>query len=383
MVDYGSNNGRQMREVVDREQLEQYLTWARQRLDTGYAEFERWFTREMQDFSQFEATWQVASIQAAANGRVMPDITSGNVGDIDEVPEPTPRGVAVALATSVPAAQDLWVAVSTRPFQGATLEEYFNRLDVDSKARYEQAIRQSWVENWTLQQTMQSLRGTSTANYRDGVTGQSRREIEMFTRTATNHVSETARQVTYQQNFEVIKGWMFEATLDGRTSAECRTLDSLQKVYPIGEGPSPPRHPNCRSVTRPVLKSWRELGFNIREPEAATRGTFAPQGAGLTGRMSSAQVTRHLEREGYSPAEIRDIKQRFSGQVPESVRYEDFLRRQSKGFQEDVLGKAKAKLFREGKLPVTKFTNDMGRERTLPELKKLYPEAWEAAGLPA
>lgn len=377
MSDYGSAPGRQMRQVMNREQTENYIAWATELIRGGYAQFETWFTSEMRDFSEFEATWEVASIQAAANGRVLP--TPSEV-DPEDIPEPTPRGVAVATVVAVPTAQDLWTAVATRPMAGTTLEEAFLRLDTEAQARFERTMRQSWVENWTLQQTMQTLRGTSTTGYKDGITALSQRELTAYVRTGTNHTATTSRQVTYEQNDEVIKGWQFVATLDGRTSATCKALDG--KTYDIGEGPKPPRHPNCRSVDIPLLKSWRELGFNLEEPEAETRSFFRPPSEmGIRAGASSSEVTAHLRRQGYSPEEIRQIKQRFSGQVPATTNYGDWLRRQDRQFQEETLGKAKARLFRDGNLSVDRFVDSMGRERTLAELKRLYPEAWKRAGL--
>ena len=378
MADFGSAPGRQLREVMNRGQTEDYIAWSQEVIRQGYAEFEAWFIAEMEGLAEFEAQWQVASIDAAANGRVLP--TPSEV-DPDEIPEVTPRGVVVVAATSVPTAQELWTAVATRPMAGTTLEESFQRLDFEAQQRYERAIRQSWVEGWTMQQTMQRLRGTAANGYSDGITGQSKREQEVYVRTGTNHTATVSRQVTYETNNEIIKGWQFVATLDGRTSAICKSLDG--KVYELDEGPFPPRHPNCQSVDVPVLKSWRELGMDIEEPEQATRASFRPpSGMGISGRASSAQVTEHLRRQGYSAEEIRAIKQRFSGQVPEKTTYGDWLRQQDRQFQEDTLGKQKARLFRDGQLPIDRFVNSMGRERSLAELRKLYPEAWKRAGLP-
>ena len=375
MTDYGSTPGRQLREVWTREQTEQYITWSKEVIRRGYAEFEAWFVDEMKDFSEFEAAWNVAAIDAAANNRVLPTPTEF---DPDDIPEPIPRGVAVTLATSVPAAQDLWSAVATRPMMGTTMEEAFLRLDTDTQARYERAIRQSWVEGWTLQQTMQSLRGTASNGYRDGVTGQSRSEMEAFVRTGANHVATVSSNVTMEQNEDLVKGWQFLATLDGRTGTICRALDG--KTYALREGPYPPRHPRCRSRPLAILKSWRELGFDIENPESETRPFFRPPPS-VRAQASSQEVTERLRQQGYSPEEIRAIKQRFSGQVPAKTTYGDFLRQQDQQFQEETLGKTRARLFRDGQLPIDRFVDSMGRQRTLAELRRLYPEAFRRAGL--
>jgi hypothetical protein len=69
------------------------------------------------------------------------------------------------------------------------------------------------------------------------------------------------------------------------------------------------------------------------------------------------------------------------GPVPSSVNYQQFLSRQSKMFQEDVLGIAKAKLFRDGGLPLDKFIDRNGSELTLNALAKTHADAFVAAGL--
>jgi hypothetical protein len=50
-------------------------------------------------------------------------------------------------------------------------------------------------------------------------------------------------------------------------------------------------------------------------------------------------------------------------------------------FQEDVLGVTKAKLFRDGKLPLDRFVDRNGNELTLKDLAKKHADAFVAAGL--
>src|SRR5690606_26281802 len=49
----------------------------------------------------------------------------------------------------------------------------------------------------------------------------------------------------------------------------CMSLDG--KVFPINEGPRPPRHVACRCTMNVVLKSAQELGLNLREIPEGTR----------------------------------------------------------------------------------------------------------------
>ncbi len=62
----------------------------------------------------------------------------------------------------------------------------------------------------------------------------------------------------------------------------------------------------------------------------------------------------------------------MDGPVSNQVTYGGFLKRQSKEFQNDVLGPRRAELFRSGKLRIDQFTDDMGRTLTLDELAARY-----------
>lgn len=86
--------------------------------------------------------------------------------------------------------------------------------------------------------------------------------------------------------------------------------------------------------------------------------------------------------ENKTVAQVRnEWKAKNIGQLPANTNYGDFLRRQDPAFQDEVLGKTKAKLFREGKLPIDKFVDRGGNELTLKQLAKLQPTAFREAGL--
>jgi len=57
------------------------------------------------------------------------------------------------------------------------------------------------------------------------------------------------------------------------------------------------------------------------------------------------------------------------------------LKRQPASFQDEVLGKTKAKLFREGGLNVDQFVDRAGNELTLSQLAERKPDAFRKAGL--
>lgn len=150
-------------------------------------------------------------------------------------------------------------------------------------------------------------------------------QAETVIRTAANHAGSVARAETYRANADVLKGEEYTAVLDGRTTITCAGFDG--KIFAIGEGPLPPLHYNCRSVRVPVVDD----AFKVLRT-GATRASM-------------------------------------SGPVDSQTTYNSWLKRQGPEFQNEVLGRERADIFRSGKLTLDKFTDDKGRVYSLDELK--------------
>jgi SPP1 gp7 family putative phage head morphogenesis protein len=248
--------------------------------------------------------------------------------------------VPVSVSWTAPTSAQLRAIVTTEPFAGALLREWVAGLEQGRYDRLRQAIRVGAAEGHTTDQMMRKIRGTATANNRDGILQISRRSAEAMTRTAVAAVSSQARSLLYAANSEVIDKVQWVSTLDLRTTPICRARDG--KTFPVDSGPRPPAHVGCRSTVVPVVKSWRELGIDADELPAATRASM-------------------------------------SGQVPETLTYGEWLRGLPAAQQDEVLGKAKGQLFRAGGLTVDRFVDATGHAYTLDELKRREKEAWTAA----
>ena len=74
-------------------------------------------------------------------------------------------------------------------------------------------------------------------------------QVTTLVRTSVNATANAASQRVYKANPQVTKKYRWLATLDGRTTAICRSLD--QQVFEYGKGPTPanPPHFGCRSTT--------------------------------------------------------------------------------------------------------------------------------------
>lgn len=164
-------------------------------------------------------------------------------------------------------------------------------------------------------------------------------QVITLVRTSINQVANAASQQVYEANQDITKKYKYVATLDSRTSPICRALDG--KEFPYGKGPTPPQHFNCRSTTVPVI-DYKELGFTPPPP----------------GRRAS-----------------------MDGQVPADLTYGQWLEKQSKTVQAEVLGKEKVRYFEllsEKYGPqnaIVKLVRDDGSELTLQQLQRRYGAA--------
>lgn len=246
----------------------------------------------------------------------------------------------IVLDIVTPAAPQLYAAVHSKPFAGRLLRDWYAGLADGTKKRVRDAISQGYVEGRTTDQIIRDLMGTKAAKYADGVLEGSRRGIEAMVRTALSHTANTARDMVYEENSSVIKGWVFVATLDSRTTVGCAALDG--QVFEIGKGPRPPRHVNCRSSSAPVLRSWAEMGIDLPELTLSQRASM-------------------------------------DGAVPASETFDSWLRKKPSEFQADILGQRKAKLFRDGGLSLDRFVDRKGAELTLDQLREREAAAWSKA----
>lgn len=252
---------------------------------------------------------------------------------------PEPVQVRFPLAPVAP--QQAFAAAMARPFQGRLLRDWAATVEADRMVKMRNAVRQGYVEGKTASQIVREVRGTKAANYADGFLQRPRRELMTVVQTAISHTAATAREQFRDANSEIIKAVRWVSTLDSRTSEPCRIRDQLryeaQTHKPIGHkvpwlaGPGR-LHFNCRSTDAPVTKSWRELGIPIDEMTPAQRASM-------------------------------------DGQVPAETTYSEWLKRQSAGRQDQILGPERGRLMREGGLQLPDFYDSRGNWLTMDELK--------------
>jgi len=237
--------------------------------------------------------------------------------------------------TIIPPTNQVTSAVMARPFNNKLLKDSLKDFSRVQSKLVRDTIASGFYEGKPTQEIVRSVVGTKALNYKNGILNVSRTSGERMVRTALNHTSNVAKDRFYKANEDLIPYYELVATLDSRTSDICKGLDG--KIFKVGKGPLAPFHPNCRTTSAPVLAE-----------EVNKDGTKKTSG-------------------GFRASE--------QGLVDADLNYNDWLKKQSKQFQIDALGKTKADLFRKGGLSVDKFTNN-GVVLTLDQLKTKYPIAW-------
>ena len=301
---------RELQDMKPRELQRLYLT-LRKEIDRGYTQIFKVLQDEIDELAKYEGQWQM-------------DLFANTVPiDID---------------FTTAADEQLIAAVMARPFAGKILREWWRDVPEQTFSLVRNTIRQGYIDGQSTPEIIRALLGTRTT---PALLNKSRRSIETVVRTSLAHTANVARNVVYEKNKRVIKGYEWVATLDSRTSAVCRARDG--KIYQKNKGPLPPAHPNCRSTTIPVIKSLKEMGLDAKDLPQETRASM-------------------------------------NGQVSAELNYDQWLRKQPRAFQDEVLGKSKGQLFRAG-LTMERFVDRQGNELNLAQLKQRESAAWAKAGL--
>ena len=205
---------------------------------------------------------------------------------------------------------------------GAPLADWWDAQSHDVRFKLRSAVNRMVTDGRTAQQ--------ATADFMDVFNG-SRRNAKSLILTAHSAVTSQARQSMYDANNDIIQGVYQLSTLDSRTSAICRVRDGLKwdkDKKPIGhnqEFKQPPLHYRCRSVLLPLI-------------DGMTHSTRASQ----------------------------------DGQVPANMTYEQWLKRKSQSEQDEILGKGKAQMWRDGVITFSDMVDQTGREISLQDLKDRF-----------
>ena len=111
--------------------------------------------------------------------------------------------------------------------------------------------------------------------------------------TTISSTSNQAHSETAKSNSDVLRGEQIIATLDSHTSDVCISADKT--IWPIGKGPHPPLHFNCRSLRVMLVERKYEI--------PGLEGTRASE---------SGQVSANLSYRGWLKLQPKEVRERVS-----------------------------------------------------------------------
>ena len=281
------------------------------------------------------------------------------------------------LETMLPSRQQLREIVSTRPIEGKTVAQWGRSSQAADIDRISGQVRAGMVQDEPAPQIARRVVGTKRVNGRNGITQTTRRQMATLAQTMVHAISHASREAFFQENTNITAREYYVATLDGSTTPICRSLDGKQ--YDVGRGPIPPLHFNCRSIRAPVL--LRDA-FGNRPSKPTTERL-------LLREYADENSLRRVASRADLPYGTKTQFDRFRGQrlrelvggVPPRTTYAEWIGRQSAGFQDEVLGQARGRLFRRGELTLDRFVNRSGKQIPLSELARFNKNAFIKAGL--
>lgn len=247
---------------------------------------------------------------------------------------------------------------------GAKSAEWWDRQGDDLQKRFGDQMRQGVLRGETLDQLSARVRGTQAKAFTDGVMPVSRRQAEALVRTSVQAVANSTRLESYRANQDVVNAIQWIATLDSRTTHICMALN--QKMWttetrePIGHShvfPGPTAHWNCRSTQIGVLKTWEELV------------------AGQDQEALDEEFRKQLKAQGFDDQAIQQIRRNtkasMDGQVAKDLSFDEWLSGKDPALQDQMLGRGRAKLFRDGKITLTDLVDQRLRPLTIEQLESL------------
>lgn len=208
---------------------------------------------------------------------------------------------------------------------GAPLKDWWALQAQSTQDSFAQQMRMGMLSGESDAELVARVRGTSKLGFADGIMEVSRRKARILVRGASSAVVGAQRQKAVADNPGIFNAVQQISVLDGRTSPICIACAGKTWSVPgykpighaIGYNGGCPRHPNCRSTIIPVIRE--ELG----------------------------------------------------GGPAEDMSFDAFLADKPASMVDDLLGKGRAQLYRDGKITLADLVDQHARPLTLNELREI------------
>lgn len=230
-----------------------------------------------------------------------------------------------AIAPFIPSRTALESIVSNVLIDGATTKTWWGKIAADTAFKFKAAVRQGLMQGETMAQIFKRV---------NGVVGLAGRNSVALVHTSVMQTMNDTTEATLQKNADVTPTMRHLSTLDSSTCIVCGNRDGLEwdtlTKEPVGHDLPyivPPLHFGCRCKLVGVTKLSKLVN----------------------GQRAS-----------------------MFGPVDRKVAFKDFLGRQSPEFQNEVLGKGRAELYRSGKLTLRDLVSGAGAPLSLDKLISKY-----------
>lgn len=175
--------------------------------------------------------------------------------------------------------------------QRITINEAISQFSAKKSGEIRLAIQQAIISGETTDEVTRKIKRM--------VNKRTKAQARALVSTTISAASNQAHRETAISNADILKHEQFIATLDSHTSDICISADKT--VWPVGKGPFPPLHFQCRSLRVMVVED-----------------EYAIPGLEGTRASSSGQVSANLSYRGWlklQPKEVRaqvNIKKKYS-----------------------------------------------------------------------
>jgi SPP1 gp7 family putative phage head morphogenesis protein len=245
---------------------------------------------------------------------------------------------SIHLEPILPDASTMKAILSDQMLYGAPLKDWWAKQAGDVAFKFSAQVRQGMLQGENLQQIITRITGSVKHNI-PGIMETSRRNASTLVHDAIMQTANDAKMLLYKENEDILNGVEWLATFDMNTCESCAglhgaawDLDGNNINGTTQSYEQAPLHPNCRCLMVPITKSYKELGLDVPESNAGTRAS--------------------------------DL-----GQVPADMTFSEFLKRHDEAYQDAMLGKGRAEMWRDGKITLSDLVMQNGRPITLEQLR--------------
>ena len=274
------------------------------------------------------------------------------------------------MLAGLPTTAQLQAISSEVLIMGSPSKEWWGQQAGDLENRFKTQIRQGMVLGEGVDELTARIRGTKANDYKDGIMALPRSRAEALVRSSVQSASNAARLNTFSANADLLNGYQWLATLDGRTSDTCKARSGLRwdvDFEPVGHDKTwsaPPAHWNCRSTVIPWLKSFADLsktGKVLKRTKGEKLDSYFQKALTAMGVRDAANIMRRTQSS-------------LDGQVAGDLNYEQWLKGKSPTFQKEVLGESRYNLFQEGKISLLDLVDQSSNPITLAQLENLVDQ---------